>query len=115
VSAFTLIHHRNVEHVQVIFNAPKQYCGSSLTLTLTSPAGTRIPLNIVYDGLDLKPTYVDWPFMATSFWDEVPQGDWKLELNYIPAFQYASLYALTLLVLTIILGKPQMFLLVFAK
>ncbi|KAK1157158.1 proprotein convertase subtilisin/kexin type 4-like [Acipenser oxyrinchus oxyrinchus] len=70
---------RSLEHTQARLSLTYSRRGD-LSITLTSPRGTRSTLVAIrpFDTSTLG--YSDWSFMTTHSWDEDPSGLWTLEL-----------------------------------
>ncbi|XP_064098056.1 neuroendocrine convertase 1-like [Macrobrachium nipponense] len=70
---------RSLEHVQVIVNISYTRRGA-LSISLTSPSGTRTGLlNERADDDSLK-GFHDWALMSVHTWGEDPRGIWRLEV-----------------------------------
>ncbi|NXS64339.1 PCSK4 convertase, partial [Brachypteracias leptosomus] len=70
----------SLEHVQVQLSLSYSRRGD-LEITLTSPMGTRSTLVTVRPYDTSQRGYKDWTFMSTHFWDENPNGTWRLQLE----------------------------------
>ncbi|XP_033109522.1 furin-like protease kpc-1 [Anneissia japonica] len=70
---------RYLEHVQVKINLYHRRRGQ-LTITLTSPSGTRSNL-LSRRPRDFGKSFQDWPFMTTHSWGESAFGTWRLKIE----------------------------------
>uniref|UniRef100_A0ACB8F289 Proprotein convertase subtilisin/kexin type 4 n=2 Tax=Sphaerodactylus townsendi TaxID=933632 RepID=A0ACB8F289_9SAUR len=70
----------SLEHVQVQLSLSYSRRGD-LTITLTSPVGTKSTLVAVRPYDTSSDGYNDWSFMSTHYWDEDPRGVWTLLLE----------------------------------
>ncbi|XP_068205095.1 neuroendocrine convertase 1-like [Palaemon carinicauda] len=71
---------RSLEHVQVIANIDYTRRGA-LSISLTSPSGTRtVLLNERVDD-DSEKGFHNWPLMSVHTWGEDPRGTWILNIT----------------------------------
>ncbi|XP_071583769.1 proprotein convertase subtilisin/kexin type 4 [Heliangelus exortis] len=70
----------SLEHVQVQLSLSYSRRGD-LAISLTSPMGTTSTLVTVRPYDISQEGYKDWTFMSTHFWDENPNGTWRLQLE----------------------------------
>ena len=70
-----------LEHVLVAVTIYKREDRGKLTITLTSPSGTRSPL-LAMRPRDRSPKgFVNWEFLTVFHWDESPRGVWTLAVQ----------------------------------
>ncbi|XP_066990254.1 neuroendocrine convertase 1-like [Macrobrachium rosenbergii] len=71
---------RSLEHVQVIANIDYTRRGA-LSISLTSPSGTRTVLLNERADDDSQKGFQDWALMSVHTWGEDPRGIWRLEIT----------------------------------
>jgi subtilisin-like proprotein convertase family protein len=69
-----------LEHVQVKITLNYHRRGNAV-IHITSPSGTRSTVLPHRPNDMMKGGFRDWAFLSVHFWEENPEGSWKLEID----------------------------------